>query len=295
MRRGILFLLACACAAFSSSCTRDEIHVLKNNYHINYIFHDDMPYCKPAETELMWLRFYDPDSGKRIREMYAYPQGTDLNMNAGTYTFVVHSHENTATKITYPEDLNLITAETETLSETPYRIIQAPSHVYVAVQKDVFVPSVTEEDSVYTMDVDLYSPMDSWRVVVTGVKNLDLCRSVALYVTNQYEDILLGDMVREGAAVMAAAGSVCDTNVVVEFATFGMVPDAKIEMQIYLTDAAGQGYRKTVDVTEQVNDPANTDHAVTFDFPCEMRTMEQGGLQPDTDEWDAETERWTLQ
>lgn len=293
----LLILGALASLLTMSSCVRDEIHRVKNAYRIEYDIDDNVLYCKPKDTELMWLRFYDAETDKRTREMFAYPSGTDLNIVPGNHTIVAYSHENNSTKITYPEDLTILTAETETLSESPYRVIQAPSHVYMGTLKNIYVPYVSEEEPVYVITIPMSSPMDSWRTIVTGVKNLEYCRSITLYVTNQYEDILIGDMIREGNAVLSASGNTDSElkNIIVDFATFGMIPGNNIEMQIHLTDASGLSYRKTVDVTDQITDPENTQHIVTFEFDCTLQTMVQGGLQPKTDEWDTNYEHWTLE
>ncbi len=273
-----------------SSCIRDGIHGIQTNYHVRYDIDYNVMYNVPSGVpEMLWLRFYDVTTGKRIYETWANPEGTDMTITPGQYHIVAYSYRNDATKYSYESDLKLLTVSTAaTRATSGQKVINAPDHFFYGVLHDGEVPYVAVEDPAYEIVIPMSSPLDSWRVIVTGVKGLKNNRGIAFYITHQYEDILLSDMIREGDAILQFSGRVDSSleNIDTAFNTFGMVPGQTYTLQIQIKDAAGLTYIHSEDITGQVLDPDNKEHIITLHYDVSLLEMVQGGVEPSAEEWE---------
>ena len=77
------------------------------------------------------------------------------------------------------------------------------------------------------------------------------------------------------------------------FNTFGKLPgeENKIFLDITVTDSGGGQYRYIYDVTEQFDDPENTDHKLVVDgggVDIPESSQGGGGFSPSVDEWERE-------
>lgn len=277
-----------------TSCIRDEIHDIQRDYHVTYDMDGSVLYnASDLSVDLLWLRFYDVNTNKRIYETWAHPDGTDLTIIPGRYNIVAYSYRNNATKFSYETDLSLLTAYTESVrTPSDLMVSAAPAHFYYGMLKNYNVPYVAAEEPPHEIVLPMKSPLESWRVVVTGIRNLKNCRSATFYLTHQRTDILLGSMEKEGDGMMQFGARIDSAfiNIDTPFNTFGMVPDMSYELQIQITDASEATYLKTVDVTAQINDPENTEHIITFDYDITLLQMQEGGVVPSADPWEEHEE-----
>lgn len=274
----------------ATSCVRDEIHEIQTNYRVRYDIDKSVRYnASKGDVEMLWLRFYDVNTGKRIYETWAHPDGTDLSITPGLYHIVAYSYRNDATKFAYEYDMNLLTAETESVrAATGQTVIVAPEHFYYGELKDYSVPYVAVEDPAHEIVIPMKSPLESWRVIVTGVKGLRNSRGITFFLTHQRQDLLLSEMKGEGDVILQFGGRIDDAlvNIDTAFNTFGMVPGMSYTLQVQMKDASGMTYVHSEDVTAQILDPDNRDHKITFNYDISLLEMAEGGVDPSAEEWE---------
>lgn len=282
-----------------SSCRRDPILDEQGEYRLNFIVSDSTLYLHPADPQLMQVHLYDPATDRCVRSMYAYPSGLDFYVTPGDYHIVAYAVERNATTFTYTDRFDLLTASSDLLGrDSSYGdIIAAPSQVLYGDLRRFRIPYVSTMDGPLGIDVRMDSPLDSWMVRITGIDNLEYCRSVRCYITGQYRELDFKGMERKGRAVVTFGGGVSAdlTLITAPFATFGMIPGSPYTLQVQLTDSGGFDYQATVDVTAQVLDPANRKHIITVNLDWVLQTLVPGGLEPTADEWDVREEHTEIQ
>lgn len=272
----------------ASSCTRDPICDEVSKYRIDFTLDRNTLYCQERDPELIQLMFYDLASGKKVDETYMSPQGGYLySIQPGEYGIIAFGISENSTSVTYTKDLGLISAETKVLQAKP-KVINAPGHLYVGKAIPATIPYLTDMDPGFTMNIPLHSICDSWKVVIKGVKGLEYASYVTLYLSGQASDVSLRDMSPNGDCTICATGKAFPDKGTAEipFCTFGMNRDRIITAKIILEAQDRQKHTGEYDVTAQIEDPSNTEHIITIDFPVELKPMIQGGLDPGADQWD---------
>lgn len=209
-------------------------------------------------------------------------------VTAGDYNFIAYTDLNNATKVTYPEKLNLITAETSVMSNSNTTVVAAPSHIYVSSLK-THLPYVS--DTMHNVHFELSSPVEEWTLIIHGIKNLNYAKSISFILTNQYKDILLATHEREGNAAISFSGTITSDykDINTRFLTFGMIPGQTYILQAVIDDGAGYVHRQSFDITALV-ERNNGQNLIEFSWDLELDTLVAGGLQPGTKEWDEEKE-----
>lgn len=302
MRTRNFMTAAAAALCLLCSCEKGQYYYrypivdLESTYHFNFIIDDSVLYLPPKQPELLWVRLYDVDSHRELRNMYAYPSGLYTSVTPGNYDIVAYVSEKNSTKVGYDYDLSLLTAYTEVTGDSGEgKVIEAPSHLLYGELDRCRVPFVGKDDGIWEIDVPMASPFDSWRIMVNGVENLGYASKIQFYVTGQYKEMELSERKGIGRAVIGFAGRTSGGVIDTPFVTFGMIPDERLLVQLQIYDQAGYHYQTTVDLTAQKLDPMNTRHILTFDFDAVLQAMVPGGLDPTANEWDTHYEHSTIQ
>lgn len=304
MKKIRMMTAALAALCLLASCEKGQYYYrypiddLESTFRFNFIVDDSVLYMPPRQPELLWLRLYDPESHRDVRNMYAYPTGYETSVIPGNYDIAAYVSEKTSTKVGYEHDLSLLTAYTETTGDSEDgKVIVAPSHLLYGQLDGYRVPYVSKDEGIWDIDIPMSSPFDSWRVVVTGIENISYASKIQFYVTGQYKEMELKERKGIGRAVIGFTGraDLAAGTIDTPFVTFGMIPGERCLVQLQIYDRAGYHFQTTVDCTGQTLDPMNRMHILTFDFPATLQTMAQGGLDPTADEWDAHYEHQVIQ
>ena len=124
----------------ASSCTRDPICNEVSKYRIDFTLDRNILYCQERDPELIQLMFYDVATGKKVDETYMSPQGGYLySIRPGEYGVIAFGISENSTSVTYSKDLDLISAETKVLQNSP-KVINAPGHLYVGTVIPATIP-----------------------------------------------------------------------------------------------------------------------------------------------------------
>lgn len=259
----------------------------------------------PSALEQFRLYVYHPGGGRvlsniyNINQTYMQPQLGRyylLGISPGEYDMVACSDFPGATFISYQERFDLITAETDVLSTSPNLIVSAPGPIYVASRRAHRVPYVQAGSGYHDIAFTLLSPVQSWRVIIHGIANLEFATDINMLLTNQYRDVLLADMKPEGNAIIAFGGVISEDmkDIDTRFGTFGMIPGHSYILQCTIKDNAGYTHKQSFDITRQVSDENNSEHIIEFDWNLSLDTLIPGGLQPGASEWDEEREEQVI-
>lgn len=252
-------------------------------------------YMMPESIGLLQLSLYDQNSEREVYRMYLGEEGGALrSVEPGTYRIAVWSMNSDYTSVTYTDRFNLLTAESMTTQETPIRVTAAPDHVFAYSSEEFVIPYITEDEDDVVFTIPLKSVIDTWRIEVEDVKKLENFSAASMFIYNQTREVYFKGWKRSGTAVNRSSGKVEGELVTSEFGTFGMPEDERVSVAVRILAQNGFVHEKTVDVTEQIRDPQNTEHVIRIQFDTTLNPLEQGGLKPSAEEWDENIEKIEL-
>ena len=277
--------------ALMLSCTREPIYEGVSQYRFEFSFPDSVLWCRPERPELIQVLFYDPATGKRVSETYMTPDGGYLYaIEPGRWNIVAFTMGSTRAMVDYARDFSLLSAHTSLIQSAPMRIADSPEHIFVATLQDVDIPQLSEADEPFVLDIPLKPLCDSWRVEVSGIEGLEYASSITLLAFNQAGEVRLCDMDRGDWCAIKASGTVQDSLAVIPFCTFGMPPDGNVVIRVIIEAEDGQKHSNDFDITAQVRSPLKRNHIISVDFQTKLLPLIQGGLDPQTDEWEDHNE-----
>lgn len=299
-RRLVVFILLapavilCLPLLFLASCTRDPIYDEVTQYRIRFSIDNDVLYCPEADPELIQVIFYNPQSGKKVSEVYMGTDGGYLyDIQPGEYAIVAFGMGASRTDIEYTKDLNLLCAQTKVLQNSPEKVINSPQHQLVGTVIPATIPYLSEADEPFILDIPMKSVCESWKVMVSGIKGLQFASSVNLYLSNQTSEVSLKDMSRDGFCTINVKDygiSSPEGLLEIPFCTFGMKGEGEVTARLVIEAQDRQFHSQVYDITAQVRNPDNTEHTIYLDFQTELHPLIQGGLDPGADEWDEHRE-----
>lgn len=263
--------------------------------------------------------FYDIHTHKLVHSKIMESDGGELDIPAGEYDMLIYSMGTESTQV----DLlhNRTTAEAFTsditrqmssrfsqlqASNDPSNpsmrgyeddpIIHEPDHLYVSRQPSVEIPAYVDMDESVTIYATASSILEIYSLEVINIKGAENIDIVEAFITGQVKSNYFG----VGDKNLAAATLYTDMRVDTEnnrlysvFCTFGKQPGEtnKIYLDITVKDTGGGQHRYIFDVTDQFDDPENTNHTLIVDG-SEIDIPEGkaggGGLDPSVDNWDEE-------
>lgn len=183
---------------------------------------------------------------------------------------------------------------TKTYEDDP--IITEPDHLYVGNKMDVFIEAFQGREEEITIYTTAASILDTYSLEVLNIKGAENIEKVEAFVTGQIVSNYFGRPERNyspATLYVEMTPDVQNQRLYTVFNTFGKLPGAenKIFLDITVTDSGGGQYRYIYDVTDQFDDPGNTDNQLIIDGGIiDIPEAEQGGggFQPSVDDWDHE-------
>ena len=267
--------------------------------------------------ETMRVDLYDIETGKLQYTDYVGSTGGYIHPNPGLYDLVVY---NIGTESTQIRNENLFTeveaftsevssylkgqlarflasvarSRQESASKAPEeeKVVYEPDHIFVghALGVDIPVRYEGDEDIDVTVEIDVHSVVETWKVSVVNVVGLEWVRDVVAVISGQAEShyIGLGENSERSVSIFFEKEVDAENNALVgSFNTFGKHPGETgiLSFDINVTDTGGEEQHFHFDVDSQFMD--NPDREIVVDEPItiEEPKVSGGGFVPTVDDW----------
>lgn len=266
-----------------------------------------LPLVVPDNVRVM---AYSVDTGAKVMEDYLPVSGGFIDLPVGTYDFVVYGLGTETVRVSGTDVISHIEASTSELGAqigirtkdgTPkseevninFPIRYEPDHLFVGKLAGVYIPARAGVSETVHIKMDFASIVETWTFVaekVTGVENIS---TINCYITGQVPSRYIWDMRTPSDACaipFSAAPGKSEGTLVGEFNTFGRHPlyKSSVFLNITIQNDSGSLYQWIFNVTEQFEDPLNTDHVIRVDRPIIIPMGDEGGFSPSLNEWDAD-------
>ena len=233
--------------------------------------------------------FYDKDSHLEVGQSYLGSTGGYIyDLSPKAYEMIAYGFDSGNTKVTGLRSFEEATASTERYTEGDTLSYNAPDHLMVARDREFEIPFLYDRDEVYTLYGYPETLVETWCVVITGIKGLRNAASIDIYFTGQSKSKGLGTEEISGSEMAIHVPGAINSDgckIYTPFCTFGKIPGRRSILRLSIMD---QNQKKTVchaDVTDQFDNPDNVGHWIYAHFDIEIDPKKDGGMQPTVTEW----------
>lgn len=262
--------------------------------------------------ERMQVNFYDVETHALVTKAFVGAEGGYIDVAPGVYDIVVYSMDCDVTRVDKPESRGSFYAYTAVegnrvvpmskangdAAQAPvsYPVILEPDHLYVGRKENVVIPAHSSADDVIEIHVDASTMIETYIFRAHNVKGIENAASIKAYITGQARARGIWDLrYINGQAII---GTTCYADraageIYTVFNTFGKFPNAdnQVFLNIEVTNSSGERQEYVFDVTDQFDNPDNTNHEIDVDDEINVPKPgggSGGGFQPDIDDWDDE-------
>lgn len=294
MRRGKIMAMAAAAAlsvaAFTmTSCHRLPIHEPYSNYYLVLEPNFDALHIKPSAPGMYEAVFYDKTTHREVGQSYLGANGGYIyDMAPGDYELIVYSFDSGNTNVSGMNNFYDALANTERYKDGDTLSYNAPDHLMVARDLDFNIPLVYDTDEPVYLYAYPKTIVDTWCIVITGIRGLRNAVSMDFYITGQSRSNNIGpNEISEKETTIHFPASVDYKNdrIYTPFCTFGKLPDHVSNLRLVITDPNQQTIIARADITDQFDDPENLGHWIILNFDFEIDARKDGGMMPDVNEW----------
>ena len=292
-------ILVSAMAAFTvislCSCNREPIYDDRSDYRIEISPDYDMLYNRPVQAPSLWrCCFYERGTHRLVSSSTVGSKGGYLyNLEPGVYDALIYDYTFNRNKVSGDRLLPDIHATTNTLAFQQIQVRESPDHLFVQRLDSLVVPHLSERDPEWVLRCSPRSGVDSWLLEVDGIRGLRNAEEIEVYVTGQSGALYFGryaDRLENiDCALYFKAGCDYEREVIsTPFNTFGRVDgtQARLVLNLFIQGVGGESYVCRSDVTDQFDDPQNTEHVIRASFDLVIRERRDGGMYPKADPWD---------
>lgn len=273
--------------------------------------------CHPEYHEVL---FYDRATHQLKTSQIVGPTGGIIHVPVGDYHMVIYSFGTESTQVedlghrleaeaftsditkSMADKFKAVQANAGTESKADFKgyeddpIIHEPDHLYVANEFDIEIPAFTGKEETVTVYANSSSIIEVYSLEVLNIKGAKNIDKVEAFVTGQVKSNYFGTPVRNerpATLYVTLDTDVPNNRLYTIFGTFGKLPgeNNKIYLDVTVTDSGGGQYRYIYDVTDQFDDPGNSDHKLVIDgsqIDIPEGKKGGGGLDPSVDEWENE-------
>ena len=264
--------------------------------------------------------FYDAETHRLVTSQILPAEGGFVNVPVGDYSMVVYSFGTESTQVegtghmyeveAFTTDItkqmasklswvsvNTDSTRTDVKGYEDDCIIHEPDHLYVANEDLISVPSFEDKAEAVSIYTKASTIVEVYSLEVLGVKGTENIQAVEAFITGQIKSNYFGKQERNDTPATIYTDMRVDTQnerLYSIFGTFGKQPghENKIYLDITVTDSGGGQYRYIFDVTDQFDDPANTNNRLIIDATEIIDIPDAahggGGLAPSVDPWENE-------
>lgn len=275
--------------------------------------------------------FYSTETHELVKEDFVAADGGAINIPSGTYDLIVYSlgHETTYVSsnkkrgglYAYTSDITSSKASVldkiiasvkggnvsqQGENNSAYGndpIISEPEHLYVGVKENIVVPDVksSDEPTTIVIPVELKSIVQTYSFEILNIIGAENISAVDVFITGQVGRRYLWDnryWTQPCTLFFNATTDAAKGHIYTIFNTFGKFPGATndVIINVLITDSNGGQYEFVYDVTDQFDDPDNTNHEIIIDE--EINIPDAGnsgsGFDPWVNPWDEEDEKIQL-
>lgn len=259
------------------------------------------------EPEKVRVCFYDVNSHYLVAEDFLPPTGGYVNVPAGDYDIVAYglgteitSVEGTETRAGSYAHTEYVGSKVRVTTKTEenepilidYPVISEPDHLFVGRAEGIHVPFHSSDEETIVVEMTLSTLLESYTFEVLNVFNGDRIQNMDVYVTGQAAMRYLWDGRQSAAPCAITFDAKVDTEegcIKTAFNTFARLPATKnqVFLNVLIFDVQGSRYQWVYDVTDQFENPDNTEHRIIITDRIEIPDGMTGGLSPDVNDWDA--------
>ena len=258
-----------------------------------------------VEPEQVRVCFYDYESHKKINEVLLPLEGGFVDIPAGVYDVIAYTMANQVTKVDGIDTratLRAYTRETGVIMKVTksdgngtdnVTVFQEPDDLYTGKLEGVVIPVHSPDEKTLVIEMELESIVETWHLEVRNVKGLQNIASMQAYVTGLTPAKYAWDyrkLNRDSAISFPVQKDQDRSYLTATFNIFGRCPSPGVEswLNLIATDTAGNQYLWVFKVTDQFDNPDNTEHLIIIDdeaMAIPDNPGDVGGFSPIVDEW----------
>lgn len=310
-------------AFVTMSCQRDPIFYPTSDYYVGIEVEPDSFDEDFVMPSVYVASFYDVNDGKLVYSTFLRgdQHPADLPMGGyvagiepGEYDLLVYSYNLRRSEINESNSWNRVYANANLIGRSNgVRVTYAPDYIYLYSDR-IKVPYITEDDGVFIIGSKLESIVDTWNVIVCGIRNLDIAESVTFYISGQAGGRYLGldHQVNErsivtfdGSCMERVFPAVSSTKAFTDsvglvaagrYTSFGMLENVeRVLLTVQIIGPNGSSYFGQFDVTDQLLDENNVQHLIVVYMDEEIKEREDGGFNPEAKPWDPDVTQIILE
>lgn len=307
----VLFVLN-ACQHIPLKDPSDGLYIV-----FDFVFVDgegeNAPASKSSITDIvsvMHVLLYERESHRFVQEAYLPPEGGHVDIAPGYYDLIAFGEGSEVVRTSglssrgdayaYCESLGMSVKMSKTsedgsaVQNISFPLINEPDGFVVATSENVNVPDTGQGGSqTVRIEMKVFPLVSEWTFEAVDVTGVEHIRSMNCYVTGQVPGRFMWDS-HIGQDLCAIGFDVrYDEEQAVlrgKFNTFGKHPQAlsNVFLNVMVQNSSGGLFQWIFDVSEQFDNPDNTDHLLRVSSAIVVPVAEGGGYTPEVDDWSAE-------
>lgn len=258
-----------------------------------------------VEPEQVRVCFYDIQTHAKVNETLLPLEGGFIEIPAGSYDAIAYSLAPQVTKVDGIEarsTLRAYTNETGIMMKVTksdgggtqnVSVYQEPDDIYTGRLENMLIPVHSDEDRTLVLEMDMVNLVETWHLEVRHVQGIRNIASTQVYVTGLTPAKYAWDMRVpnvDTAIPFPAQSDVENSCLKATFNIFDRSPSPGVAswLNIIVTDTAGNQFLWVYNVTDQFDNPDNTDHLIIIDDDAMVVPDDPGdvgGFSPIVDEW----------
>lgn len=292
--KGMKEMAACAAVAALvalslASCRREPIHEPFSSYYLVLEGEYKALHINPAVPGMYEAVFYNKDTHSEVARSYLGSAGGYIyDLAPGTYEMMVYGLDSGNTVVSGQSTFNGATATTDRYKDADTLSYNAPDHLLVARDLEFTIPFMYDTSETEYLYAYPKTICDTWCVVVYGIKGLGNASSMDFYITGQSRSNSIGPDRRSDSEMTIHFPATVDyagNRIYTPFCTFGKLPDHVSNLRLVIRDSNQRAIVCRADITDQFDDPENTNHLIVLKFDVEIDPRKDAGMIPDVDEW----------
>ena len=255
--------------------------------------------------EQVRVNFYDINSHRKMNEALLPLEGGFINIPAGEYDVLAYTMANQVTKVdgidtrstlrAYTKEAGVVMKVTKgngggTENVTVYL---EPDQLYTGKMEQMKIPVHSHGEKTLVIEMDMESIVDTWHLEVRHVKGIQNIASTQAYITGLTPAKYAWDyrvINKDSAIHFPAQSDVENACLKATFNIFGRCPSPGVEswLNLIVTDTAGNQYLWVFKVTDQFDNPDNSEHLIIIDdeaVEVPENPGDVGGFSPVVDDW----------
>ena len=298
MKRLTFILAFLLCFA---SCQRMELHIPTSSIYVKFNTERN-PGAEDCRLRysIVKICLYDIETHQLRHEDFISMNGGFMNIKPGVYDAIFH---------TFGSDVTIVSNTSSRAATYAYsgsagrdRTIYSPDHIFVGRAENLEISIYSEAEGVRVVEVDMKTLIETYTIEFTNVEGIDNVSSAKIYVPGQVPYKYLWDERKPNSECSIVAPLNIDrenNKIHAEFNTFGRAnrSGALVKAELEINTKDGYSYHFPCDITDQFDNPDNTEHKITITDTVVIPEAGSGGTSftPEIKDWEDEITHVPLQ